>query len=272
MKMLSKDEAVVMLERIISDREELPKGFNDQLTVLSVWTGWCRTTRVRIQRVFGTGSNQVAEIEPELDKVQKLSHASYRYNASNQVVQLVNSMIVEISELWEDDPQIPITSEKKPSVEAAQVGTLEPQVFIVHGHDHGTLQSVARFLERLDLTAIILHERPSEGATIIEKLETHGQASFAVILLTPDDVGAVATEPDKLKPRARQNVVLELGYFLGRLGRRRVAALVSKGVELPSDYSGVVYIQLDDQVAWQFHLAKELRAAGLPIKADALLS
>ena len=66
MKMLSKDEAVGMLERIISDREELPKDFNDQLTVLSVWTGWCRTTRVRIQRVFGTGSNQVAESNPNL--------------------------------------------------------------------------------------------------------------------------------------------------------------------------------------------------------------
>jgi len=272
MKMLSKDEAVGMLERIISDREELPSDITEEDTILFVWDGWCRTTRVRIQRVFGTGSDQVAEIETELKNVQKEYWANDRYNASAKVVHFVNSMIVEISELWEDDPPLPLTSEKKPIVEESHEGTLEPQVFIVHGHDHGTLQSVARFLERLDLTAIILHERPSEGATIIEKLETHGQASFAVILLTPDDVGAVAIEPDKLKPRARQNVVLELGYFLGRLGRRRVAALVSKGVELPSDYSGVVYIQLDDQVAWQFHLAKELRAAGLPIKADALLS
>lgn len=272
MKMLSKDDAIAMLERIISDREELPRDFNEKLTVLSVWDGWCRTTRVRIERVFGTGSNQVAEIETEIEKVQQQAYANRRYNASNLVVNIVNSMIVEISELWDDEPAVPITSEEKSSVEASPLGTLEPQVFIVHGHDHGTLQTVARFIERLDLTAIILHERPSEGATIIEKLETHGQASFAVILLTPDDVGSVATEPDKLKPRARQNVVLELGYFLGRLGRRRVAALVSKGVELPSDYSGVVYIPLDDQIAWQFHLAKELKAAGLPIKADALLA
>jgi len=92
-----------------------------------------------------------------------------------------------------------------------------------------------------------------------------------VILLTPDDVGSVATQTDKLKPRARQNVVLELGYFLARLGRKRVAALVVDGVEVPSDYSGVLYVNLDDQNAWQFHLAKELKAAGLPIDSDALL-
>ena len=272
MKILSKDEAVEMLERIITDRKQLPKEITNKSSVLSAWDSWCRTTRVRIQRVFGTGSNQVEEIETELKKVQKENYAIQRFDASNQVVHLVDSMIVEVSELWEDDPQIPSPSEKKPVVEKSKGEILEPQVFIVHGHDHGRLQTVARFLERLELTVIILHERPSKGATIIEKLETHGQASFAVILLTPDDVGAVATEPGKLKPRARQNVVLELGYFLGRLGRRRVAALVSKGVELPSDYSGVVYIPLDDQVAWQFHLAKELKAAGLPIKADALLA
>lgn len=271
MKMLSKDEAVGMLKRIVSDRENLSRDITNKESVLSTWDSWCRTTRIRIQRVFGTGSNQVGEIETELENVQKKNWASDRYNASAKLVHLIDSMIVEISELWEDDPAIPITSEKKPSVKDSQVGPFEPQVFIVHGHDHGTLQTVARFLERLDLTVIILHERPSEGATIIEKLETHGQASFAVILLTPDDVGAVATEQDKLKSRARQNVVLELGYFLGRLGRRRVAALVSKGVELPSDYSGVVYIPLDDQT-WQFLLAKELKAAGLPIKADALLA
>jgi len=92
-----------------------------------------------------------------------------------------------------------------------------------------------------------------------------------VILLTPDDVGSVATQTDKLKPRARQNVVLELGYFLARLGRKRVAALVVDGVEVPSDYSGVLYVNLDDQNAWQSHLAKELKAAGLPIDSDALL-
>ena len=89
--------------------------------------------------------------------------------------------------------------------------------------------------------------------------------AFAVVLLTPDDVGSVATDQKNLQPRARQNVVLELGYFLGRLGRKRTCALLVKEVEIPSDYSGVVYIPIDEEDAWKFKLAKEFQAAGLAI-------
>jgi predicted nucleotide-binding protein len=144
------------------------------------------------------------------------------------------------------------------------------RVFVVHGHNNETKESVARFVEQLGLEAIILHEQPSSGGTVIEKLERYADVGFAVVLLTPDDVGAAASERDQLKPRARQNVILELGYFIGRLSRRRVCALYKKGVEIPSDYQGVVFIELDPAGAWHVKLAQELSEAGVPISLESL--
>jgi hypothetical protein len=96
------------------------------------------------------------------------------------------------------------------------------EVFIVHGHDDGAKNTVARFIERIGLKPIVLHEQPDDGRTLIEKFEHYSRVGFAVILMTPDDVGASATSQEKLHPRARQNVILELGFFLGGLGRRFV--------------------------------------------------
>lgn len=137
------------------------------------------------------------------------------------------------------------------------------KVFVVHGHDEAVREAVARFISKLDLTPIILHEQASQGRTIVEKLEHHGDVGYAVILLTPDDVGG--TSPDKLQSRARQNVVLELGYFFGRLGRDHVCALYKGELELPSDFLGVIYIPFDGGEGWRLRLAKELKAAGFPV-------
>ncbi len=135
-------------------------------------------------------------------------------------------------------------------------------VFIVHGHDHAALHSVARFIGLLGLTPIILHELPNRGQTIIEKFVTSSKVGFAIVLLTPDDVGRSAeVDGSHEKPRARQNVILELGYFLGAIGRPRVCPLCVPGVEIPSDYDGVVYTPLDSNGAWKLMLARELKAA-----------
>jgi predicted nucleotide-binding protein len=147
-------------------------------------------------------------------------------------------------------------------------------VFIVHGHDDAIKQSTARFLERLDLKPLILHEQPNKGRTIIEKLEASASevdVRYAVILLTPDDIGADASEKDKSRPRARQNVVFELGYFIAKLGRNRVSALYCEGVELPSDYQGVLYTKIDSAGAWQMELAREIKAAGIDIDLNKLV-
>jgi predicted nucleotide-binding protein len=148
---------------------------------------------------------------------------------------------------------------------AVKQGDISRTVFIVHGHDEAVKQSVARFLEKLDLHPIILHEQPNKGRTIIEKFEAHSDVGFAVVLLTPDDLGGVASTPAKLQPRARQNVILELGYFIGKLGRARVCALYTKGVELPSDIHDVVYVPYDEGGAWRIGLARELNAAGITV-------
>lgn len=135
-------------------------------------------------------------------------------------------------------------------------------VFVVHGRDNEAKHEVARLLERLNLKAIVLHEQPSRGKTIVEKIECYSEVAFAVVILSPDDVGALATEQSNLGPRARQNVILDLGYMVARLGRDRVCALVKQGVEIPSDFDGVVYVSMDWNGAWRFELGRELKAAG----------
>ena len=137
------------------------------------------------------------------------------------------------------------------------------KVFVVHGHDDAVKEAVARFLEHIGLDAIILHEQASQGMTIIEKIEANGDVGYAVVLLTPDDIGG--KEGDELQHRARQNVILELGYFIGRLGRERVIAFCRGDVEVPSDFKGVVYKPYDDNEGWKQALAKELKAAGFGI-------
>lgn len=139
------------------------------------------------------------------------------------------------------------------------------EVFVVHGHDNEAKETVARFLEKLGLRAIILHEQPNLNRTIIEKLEGNANVSFAVVILTPDDLGYPMGRSDLIKTRARQNVIFELGFFIGRLSRAKVCALYRGDVELPSDYNGVVYLPFDDSGAWKIDLAKEIRASGLEI-------
>jgi predicted nucleotide-binding protein with TIR-like domain len=139
------------------------------------------------------------------------------------------------------------------------------KVFLVHGHNEEIKQSVARYLEKLGLEVIILHEQPSRSKTIIEKVEAHSDVGFAVILLSPDDLGKSKKQKTTLKNRARQNVILELGYFIGKLGREHVCALHIKGVELPSDFSGVLYVSYDKGGSWRSQLAKEISAAGIDV-------
>lgn len=145
------------------------------------------------------------------------------------------------------------------------------KVFIVHGHDGEARETVARFLEKMGFQAIILHEQANQGRTVIEKVEANGDVGFAVVLLTPDDVGSA--KGGELEPRARQNVLLELGYFIGRLGRAKVCALKRGELEIPSDFAGVVWEKMDNNSGWKLALARELKAAGHEVDVNkAILS
>ena len=144
------------------------------------------------------------------------------------------------------------------------------RVFVVHGHNESEKEIVARFLTKLGLTPIILHEQPNAGKTIIEKLETYSDVSFAVVLLTPDDRAIPKDEPEKQELKARQNVIFELGFFFGKLGRNKVSVLYGKGVSIPSDYSGIVYIEMDVNNGWQLPLAREIKKTGLNVDLNKL--
>lgn len=146
------------------------------------------------------------------------------------------------------------------------------QVFIVHGRDEAMKERTARFIEKIGADVIILHEMPSAGRTVIEKIEAYADVGAAVVLLTADDVGALASDAANLKRRARQNVIFELGYFAAKLGRERTIALYERDVEVLSDFGGVVYIELDPHGSWRMELVRELRAAGLNVSADAALT
>lgn len=160
----------------------------------------------------------------------------------------------------------------KPDVTAQPAVTrqLGEEIFVVHGHNDAIKEATARLVEQLGLKPTILHEQANKGRTIIEKFESHaGNAGFAVILLTADDVGRKKLDQVSSElPRARQNVILELGFFLGALGRSRVCALYEKGVELPSDFLGVAFIEIDERGKWKNDLGFELRAAGYDISLD----
>ena len=197
--------------------------------------------------IMGAGPNPLPEV-----------HQGYRDGIEGALVKLRT-----LKELFEeriaDAPQTAAPLRKK-----TEPGNSR-RVFVVHGRDEGTKEAVARYLAKLDLDPIILHEQPNQGKTIIEKFESHADVAFAVVLFTPDDVGYPADEPDKARPRARQNVVLEMGFFAAALGRHRVCVLFKGDIEIPSDYAGVAYVPLDGTSAWRVLVAREIRGAGIDV-------
>lgn len=148
---------------------------------------------------------------------------------------------------------------------------LSRRVFVVHGHDGAAKLAVSAFLEKLDLDPIILHEQPNKGRMIIEKFEQNADVAFAVVLLTPDDFGGSVSNRKKQNLRARQNVVFEFGYFIGRLGRKHVCALMSGKIEKPSDLDGVLYIPFEANAGWQLQLGRELQAAGIDVDLNKII-
>lgn len=142
-----------------------------------------------------------------------------------------------------------------------------PKVYIVHGPDEETKTTVANFIENLGLKPTVLDKHLSNGLTVIENLEKYADdAEFAIALLTPDDVGALKDEADRqLNPRANQNVIFELGYFIGKLNPNQVCLLYKEGVELPSGIRDVAYVPMDSDNDWKLKLRQGMQKAGLPV-------
>lgn len=144
------------------------------------------------------------------------------------------------------------------------------EVFIVHGHDEEAKAKTARFITKLGFTPIILHEQVSSSKTVIEKIEKYTNVGFGIILYTPCDLGAKNEENPNFQNRARQNVVFEHGFLIGKIGRENVCALVKGEVETPNDISGVVYVKMDNDSAWEIKIAKELRNSGYDVDLNKL--
>lgn len=282
----SKSTAIGRLRRALDEIPELKKIPSSRPnSLLHAWLlehpkfrNWKKRTKTVIARTLGAESFHVkdfTDIHYEPRGGIGVEHTSREcleaYLAALDLATLVlESAIEEVEEDWEDKNQTSLSPTAQSSAAPENEPTNTNEVFVIHGRDNEAKETVARFLQRLDLTPVILHEQPNQGRTIIEKFEQHAQVGFAVALLTPDDVGAFRDARDDLKPRARQNVVFELGYFLGRLGRERVCALTKGNVELPSDYDGVVYVSLDDG-GWKMDLIRELKNVGFDVDANRAL-
>jgi predicted nucleotide-binding protein len=199
--------------------------------------------------------------EEPLQRIQE----GYREGIHSCVLNLKTLRELFVERISDAQDQVPTPAVAKHNSKTSR------RVFVVHGHDSAAKESVARYLSKLDLEPIVLHEQPNAGRTIIEKFEAHSDVAFAVVLLTPDDVGYPSGKSSAAMPRARQNVILELGFFTAALGRSRVCALYISGVEIPSDFSGVLYHELDKAGAWRFLLARELKAGGLEVDLNRAL-
>lgn len=183
---------------------------------------------------------------------------------NTNIQNVVRQLIIPFARDYTDYAMNLLTNQK-PMLQSV----ISNKIFIVHGHDGEARETVARFLEKMGLQAIILNEQANQGNSVIEKVEANGDVGFAVVLLTPDDMGC--SKGGEPKPRARQNVLLELGYFIGRLGRPKVCALKRGNLEIPSDFAGVVWEDMDGGSNWKLALARELRVAGYDVDMNKLL-
>lgn len=228
---------------------------------------WHRNTEIAITKIFGD-SRHIGDFK---DVRYGLSIVSSRTSESewrqaylhglDSADAILESMLEEIEEDWDDDVNVSMP----PSPEKISRPDTN-EIFVIHGRDEGIREMVAGFLRQLKLEPVILFEQSSQGRTIIEKFEQHAEVGFAIALLTPDDAGSL--EGEKKRPRARQNVIFELGFFIGSIGRERVCALTKGEVEIPSDYSGVLYIPLNDPDGWKLRLFRELKDAGYNVDTN----
>ena len=163
----------------------------------------------------------------------------------------------------------------KNTIKSVKSEKSQNKVFIVHGHDTELKNDVELFIRSINLEPIVLHRQLDEGLTIIEKFEKHSDVNYAIILLTPDDIGYPISEKDKndkekeMELRARQNVIFEFGFFVGKINRKNVCCIYKEGVTLPSDLSGLIYKKINKTVEEiGLFLMKELKNAGLKVKFE----
>ena len=208
----------------------------------------------KVTRTAFSGEQAVSKIRANMAKSRRV----------HSVRDAEEAFFAKSSEDVTQEYAVPATSPDNPASTDGGSDRRGNGIFVVHGHQRR--DEIARHIEKTtSKNAIILDERAGRGRTLIEKVLDESQdAAYAVVLMTADDEGRAAGSGGDLRPRARQNAVLELGFFIGYLGRDKVAVLYDEAVELPSDMRGVEYIALTGN--WKHDLAVELEAAGIPTK------
>ncbi|MDF2563034.1 MAG: hypothetical protein K0R99_4480 [Microbacterium sp.] len=250
--------AIQLLDQQIADaRGGNPANFDE----------WLNKTEVVVRSVFGEDS-------PIHRKLEEVRYSPSIWTENTDFAPYVRAGVQEavgVLEAGKFELEIAADDGAGESVLPANATAEEPpptRVFIVHGQDDARKFELASLLQNITgEQPVILHQQPNGGRVLIEKLEEHGGgAGFAVVLLTGDDFGrAKQLDSSDDRARARQNVVFEMGFFFGLIGRERVAVLYEPSVELPSDINGLVYTELDAAGGWKPKLASELHRAGIPV-------
>lgn len=262
---MNKKKKIELLNKIIDGIREL----YDKKRGSAEFNSWLKQSEIILLKIFEKEPLYVENFKSIRYSLSAwtMSTPDYKFDeAYRRGLDEANTLIksyIENIEMFEEDSDEGVLKTKKIDINSNEV-------FIVHGRDNEAKLEVARYLERLNLKPIILHEQASGGKTIIEKIEEYTNVRYAIVLYTPCDVGGLkGNKIEDLKDRAEQNVVFEHGYLMGKIGRNNVAALVKGNIETPNDISGVVYISMQAS-NWQIDLAKELNEAGYKIDFNLL--
>lgn len=229
------------------------------------WVAWRTRVKSAITRLLGENSASMDMLKTGLS-VKLLGFGPDKFDLARSY--FLGALQAAYDVLKEDT-----FNELQISDAANAPGNFSNEVFIVHGHDEKAKNELEIFLSEIGLEPIVLHRKPDEGQTIIEKFEKHSQVGFAFILLTPDEIAYLKSQdelPDKKRVkewRARPNVIFEFGFFVGKLGRSRVCCLYTGNVTLPSDISGMLYKKYTNSIEEvAYGISKELKAKGYKLK------
>jgi predicted nucleotide-binding protein len=254
-----KVDEIELIRDLIDKTEKLPHRNEGELDSL------IRTAKMRIRKIFGDSSTYLNDLE----KIYYSCFAGIDENVTDESWSEGQGKMLNLFKTMEED--LTLNANKIIKKDKTK---LYNEIFIVHGHDEEMKQAVARTVEKIGLVPIILHEQPNKGRTIIEKFEDYSDVNFAIVILSPDDIAYPKDKPPENKRfRARQNVIFELGFFVGKLERKHVLILFreEENFEIPSDYLNICYTPYDNKGQWRFDLIGELNSCGYNVDANKLI-
>jgi len=252
-------DAIKLIQDLIDKTKNLPHRNEEKLDSLK------RTAEMRIRKIFRDSSTYLNDLE----EIYYSYFAGIDENVTDESWSEGKSKMLNLLKTMEED--LTLDANKIIKEDRTKLST---EIFIVHGHDEEIKQAVARTVEKIGLVPIILHEQLNKGRTIIEKFEDYADVNFAIVILSPDDTAYPKNKSSEDKNfRPRQNVIFELGFFVGKLGRKHVFIICKeeKNFEIPSDYSGICYTPYDNKGQWRFDLIGELNSCGYNVDANKLI-